>query len=153
LIKEKKMAIRTAKATWNGTLKEGKGTMALGSGVFEGAFSFNTRMGDEPGTNPEELVGAALAGCFTMALNAGLEKEGFNASGVKTDARVHFGKDDSGFAITKIELTTEADVADIEEAKFQEIAAATKKGCPVSKALTGTEIVLEAKLTKAQAAG
>jgi len=99
------MAIRTAKATWNGTLREGKGTMALGSGAFEGAFSFNTRMGDEPGTNPEELVGAALAGCFTMALNAGLEKEGFNASGVKTDARVHFGKDDNGFAITKIELT------------------------------------------------
>ena len=147
------MAIRTATATWNGTLKEGKGTMALGSGAFEGAFSFNTRMGDEPGTNPEELVGAALAGCFTMALNAGLEKEGFASNGVKTDAKVHFGKDDAGFAITRIELTTEAEVADIDEAKFQEIAAATKKGCPISKALTGTEIVLDAKLVKAQAAG
>ena len=147
------MAIRTAKATWNGTLKEGKGTMALGSGAFEGSFSFNTRMGDEPGTNPEELVGAALAGCFTMALNAGLEKEGFKVAGVKTDAKVHFGKDDSGFAITSIDLTTEAEVTDIDDARFQEIAAATKKGCPVSKALTGTEIILEAKLTKAQAAG
>jgi len=147
------MAIRTAKATWNGTLKEGKGTMALGSGAFEGSFSFNTRMGDEPGTNPEELVGAALAGCFTMALNAGLEKEGFNVAGVKTDAKVHFGKDDSGFAITSIDLTTEAEVTDIDDARFQEIAAATKKGCPVSKALTGTEIILDAKLTKAQAAG
>jgi osmotically inducible protein OsmC len=146
------MAIRTAKATWNGTLKEGKGTMALGSGAFEGSFSFNTRMGDEPGTNPEELIGAALAGCFTMALNAGLEKEGFKANGVKTDAKVHFGKDDSGFAITSIDLTTEAEVADIDDSMFQEIAAATKKGCPVSKALTGTEIVLDAKLIRAQAA-
>jgi lipoyl-dependent peroxiredoxin len=145
------MAERTAKATWNGTLKEGKGTMALGSGAFEGAFSFNTRMGDEPGTNPEELVGAALAGCFTMALNAGLEKEGFKTSGIKTDAKVHFGKDDNGFAITKIDLVTEANVAGIEDAKFQEIAAATKKGCPVSKALTGTEIALDAKLIKSQA--
>ena len=147
------MAIRTANATWSGTLKEGKGTMALGSGAFEGSFSFNTRMGDEPGTNPEELVGAALAGCFTMALNAGLEKEGFKVSGVKTEAKVHFGKDDSGFAITSIDLTTEAEVAEIDDDRFQEIAAATKKGCPVSKALTGTEIVLDAKLTKAQAAG
>ncbi|MEP7074388.1 MAG: OsmC family peroxiredoxin [Acidobacteriota bacterium] len=147
------MAIRTAKATWEGTLKEGKGTMALGSGAFEGTFSFNTRMGDEPGTNPEELVGAALAGCFTMALNAGLEKEGFKVNGVKTDAKVHFGKDDNGFAITSIDLSTEADVADIDEAKFQEIAKATEKGCPVSKALAATKINLEAKLTKAQAAG
>ena len=88
-----------------------------------------------------------------MALNAGLEKEGFAANGVKTDAKVHFGKDDAGFAITRIELTTEAEVADIDEAKFQEIAKATEKGCPVSRALTGTEIVLDAKLIKAQAAG
>lgn len=146
------MAIRTAKATWNGTLKEGKGTMALGSGAFEGSFSFNTRMGDEPGTNPEELVGAALAGCFTMALNAGLEAAGFKANGVKTDAKVHFGKDDSGFAITSIELATEADVSEIDDAKFQEIAVATKKGCPISKALTGTQIILDAKLVKSQAA-
>ena len=146
------MAIRTAKASWNGTLKEGKGTMALGSGAFEGSFSFNTRMGDEPGTNPEELIGAALAGCFTMALNAGLEGAGFKPNGVKTGAKVHFGKDDSGFAITSIELATEAAVPDIDEARFQEIAAATKKGCPVSKALSGTEIVLDAKLVKSQAA-
>lgn len=147
------MAIRTAKATWNGTLKEGKGTMALGSGAFEGSFSFNTRMGDEPGTNPEELVGAALAGCFTMALNAGLEKEGFKTGGIKTDAKVHFGKDDSGFAITRIELFTEAEVADIDDPKFQEIVKATEKGCPVSKALAATEIAVEAKLIRVQAAG
>ncbi|MFN0140641.1 MAG: OsmC family peroxiredoxin [Pyrinomonadaceae bacterium] len=144
------MATRSAKATWNGTLKEGKGTMALGSGAFEGAFSFDTRMGDEPGTNPEELIGAALAGCFTMALNAGLEKEGFAANGVKTAATVHFGKDDKGFAISQIDLACEADVPNIDEAKFNQIAESTKTGCPVSRALTGTKIVLDAKLTKAQ---
>ena len=146
------MAIRTAKATWNGTLREGKGTMALGSGAFEGSFSFNTRMGDEPGTNPEELVGAALAGCFTMALNAGLEKEGFKVNGVRTEAKVHFGKDDVGFAITSIDLTTEAEVAGIGEAKFQEIAEAAEKGCPVSRALAGTKIVLDARLITSRAA-
>lgn len=146
------MAVRNAKASWRGGLTDGKGTMALGSGAFEGAFSFNTRMGDEPGTNPEELIGAALAGCYTMALNATLEKEGHKANSVNTDAKVHFGKDDAGFAITKIELETVADVNDLEEAKFQEIAQQVKKTCPVSKALTGTEIVLNAKLAKSQAA-
>ncbi|CAN5457544.1 MAG: OsmC family peroxiredoxin [Acidobacteriota bacterium] len=147
------MSIRNAKATWNGTLKEGKGTMALGSGAFEGPFSFNTRMGDEPGTNPEELIGAALAGCFTMALNAGLEKEGFKTNGIKTDAKVNFGKDGEGFAITKVDLETEADVEGIEDGEFQQIAEKTKSSCPVSKALAGTEIVLNATLVKSQAAG
>lgn len=147
------MAVRNAKASWQGGLQDGKGTMALGSGAFEGEFSFNTRMGDEPGTNPEELIGAALAGCYTMALNATLEKEGNKPNGIKTEAKVHFGKDDAGFAISKIELQTEADVDGIEDAKFQEIAENVKKSCPVSKALTGTEIVLDAKLAKAQAAG
>ena len=146
------MALRTAKATWNGTLKEGKGSMELGSGAFEGAFSFDTRMGDAAGTNPEELIGAALAGCYTMALNATLEKEGFASNGVKTDAKVHFGKDDKGFAITQIDLETVADVPNIDEAKFAEIAENTKNGCPVSRALTGTKIVLDAKLVKSQAA-
>ena len=147
------MAVRNAKATWTGTLKEGRGTMALGSGAFEGPFSFNTRMGDDPGTNPEELIGAALAGCFTMALNAGLEKEGFKTNGIETDARVNFGKDDAGFSITKIELKTEARVDGIEESEFQQIAEKTKSSCPVSKALTGTEIVLDATLIRSQAAG
>lgn len=146
------MAVRNAKASWQGGLKEGKGTMALGSGAFEGSFSFNSRMGDEPGTNPEELIGAALAGCYTMALNATLEKEGNKPNGIKTAAKVHFGKDGEGFAITKIELQTDADVDGIEERKFQEIAEQVKKSCPVSKALTGTEIVLDAKLTKTREA-
>lgn len=147
------MAERSAKASWKGTLKDGKGTMSLGSGSFDGAFSFGTRMGDEPGTNPEELVGAALAGCFTMALNATLEKQGFKADGVNTDAKVHFGKDGEGFAISRIDLHTEADVPGIEENKFRVIAEEVKETCPVSKALTGTEIVLDAKLVKSQAAG
>ncbi|MDQ3799226.1 MAG: OsmC family protein [Acidobacteriota bacterium] len=147
------MAVRNAKASWEGGLTDGKGTMALGSGAFEGSFSFNTRMGDEPGTNPEELIGAALAGCYTMALNATLEKEGNKPNSVRTEARVHFGKDGEGFAITRIDLQTEADIDGIEEAKFSEIAEQVKKQCPVSKALTGTEITLDAKLTKAQAAG
>ena len=140
------MAERSAKATWKGTLLEGEGTMALGSGAFEGKFSFGSRMGEEPGTNPEELIGAALAGCYTMALNATLEKEGFKAGGIDTAAKVHFGKDDDGFTIRKIDLHSEADVEGIGDDKFREIAAKVKKVCPVSKALTGTEIVLEAKL-------
>jgi lipoyl-dependent peroxiredoxin len=142
------MAIRTAKASWQGGLTDGQGTMALGSGAFEGAFSFNTRMGDEPGTNPEELIGAALAGCYTMALNATLEKEGYKPNSVHTDAKVHFGKDDAGFAITAIDLETRADIDGIEDAKFQELAEKTKASCPVSKALTGTKINLDARLAK-----
>lgn len=140
------MAERSAKATWKGTLLEGEGTMALGSGAFEGKFSFGSRMGEEPGTNPEELIGAALAGCYTMALNATLEKEGFKVNGIDTGARVHFGKDDDGFTIRKIDLRSEADVEGIDDGRFQEIAAKVKKVCPVSKALAGTEIVLEASL-------
>jgi lipoyl-dependent peroxiredoxin len=140
------MAERSAKATWKGTLQEGEGTMALGSGAFEGKFSFGSRMGEDPGTNPEELVGAALAGCYTMALNATLEKEGFKVGGVETAAKVHFGKDDAGFTIRKIDLNTRANVEGIDDEKFQEIAAKVKTTCPVSKALTGTEIVLDAAL-------
>jgi lipoyl-dependent peroxiredoxin len=140
------MAERSAKASWKGTLLEGEGTMALGSGAFEGKFSFGSRMGEDPGTNPEELIGAALAGCYTMALNATLGKEGYKTNGINTAAKVHFGKDDDGFTIRKIDLHAEANVEGIENDKFQEIAGNVKKTCPVSKALTGTEIVLEARL-------
>lgn len=147
------MAERKATAEWNGSLKEGEGKMALGSGLFEGKFSFGTRMGEEPGTNPEELIGASLAGCFAMALNATLEKEGTPATNVKTQAIVHLGKDDSGFVIARIDLSTTAVVPDIEEARFQEIAEAAKQGCPISRALAATKIVLDAKLEKSQAAG
>jgi lipoyl-dependent peroxiredoxin len=143
------MAIRKASASWNGGLMDGQGRMALGSGAFEGAFSFNTRMGDAPGTNPEELIGAALAGCYTMALNATLEKQGHKPSGINTTAAVHFGKGDKGFAITRIDLATEANVAGIDDAEFQQVAAQVKNECPVSKALAGTDIQLTARLNKA----
>src|SRR5687768_14549497 len=104
------MADRKANATWNGGLKDGKGTIALGSGLFEGAFSFGTRMGDEPGTNPEELLGASLAGCYAMALNATLERGETPAQSVKVEANVHLGKDESGFAIRGIDLNVVAEV-------------------------------------------
>jgi osmotically inducible protein OsmC len=142
------MAERSAKAEWTGSLMEGKGKMALGSGMFEGAFSFNTRMGDEPGTNPEELLGASLAGCYTMALNATLEKSGKPATNVRTDAKVHFGKDDSGFAIKQIDLDTTAAVDGIEEDEFLRIAEDVKKTCPISKALAAVTINLRANLAK-----
>lgn len=142
------MAKRNARANWQGGLIDGKGKMALGSGAFEGAFSFNTRMGDEPGTNPEELIGAALAGCYTMALSATLEKEGFKAAEIHTEAKVDFGKDDAGFAIKFIDLETKAEVEGIEEEQFQQIAAKVKETCPVSKALAATTINLTASLVK-----
>lgn len=145
------MAVRNAKATWKGGLMDGKGTMALGSGAFEGAFSFNTRMGDEPGTNPEELIGAALAGCYTMALNATLEKEGKKPNSVQTEAKVHFGKDDAGFAITGIDLETKADIDGIDENEFRQIAEKVKETCPVSKALKAVPIGLQASLAKSLA--
>ena len=147
------MAERTATAEWNGSLTEGAGKVALGSGLFEGAFSFATRMGDEPGTNPEELLGASLAGCYAMALNATLEKEGKPAKSVRTEAKVFLGKDDSGFKINRIDLFADAEVAGIEDAEFQAIAEKVSKGCPISRALAATEINLTATLTKAQTAG
>jgi len=140
------MPKRNASATWNGTLKGGSGTMRLGSGAFEGDFSFGTRFQEEPGTNPEELVGAALAGCFSMALSSSLEKEGFVPISVVTDSVTTVEDLGDGMALTSIGLKTEARVKEISDADFQRIATATKSGCPVSKALTGAEITLSAKL-------
>lgn len=142
------MAERKATADWNGGLKDGGGSMKLGSGAFEGKFSFQTRMEDEPGTNPEELIAAALAGCYSMALTASLEKEGFTARSIHSQANVHFGKDDSGFAIRSIDLDTKAEVEGVSEGDFQRVAEATKKGCPVSKALASVPINLTANLVK-----
>lgn len=140
------MADRKANASWKGSLMEGQGTVALGSGLFEGNFSFGTRMGEEPGTNPEELLGASLAGCYTMALNATLEKSGTPASSVKSEAVVHLGKDDSGFVIKGIDLSVEAAVEGLDDAAFQTIAENVSKACPISKALAATNITLHAKL-------
>jgi len=140
------MARRTGSAVWEGTLKEGRGTMKLGSGAFEGPFSFLSRFESGKGTNPEELIGAAEAGCFSMALALNLEKAGHPAKRVNTTATVKLEPDAGGFKITSIDLKTEADVPGMDEAKFREQAELTKKSCPVSVALAGTQINLDAKL-------
>jgi len=140
------MSERTATAEWNGSLMDGEGKVALGSGMFEGAFSFATRMGDEPGTNPEELLGASLAGCYAMALNATLEKKGTPAKSVKTEAKVFLGKDESGFKINRIDLEAVADVPGITSEDFAAIAEEVKGGCPISRALAATNITLKATL-------
>ena len=140
------MAVRNAEAEWSGGLMGGKGHMKLGSGAFDGPFSFKTRMEEGVGTNPEELIAAAHAGCFSMQFSAMLEHAGFPPDNVHTTAKVHLNPDGGGFSITKIELTTEGTVPGIDAAKFQELAAGAKASCPVSKALAGTEILLDAKL-------
>jgi osmotically inducible protein OsmC len=140
------MAKRTASAVWEGTLREGKGKMKLGSGAFEGAYSFASRFEEGTGTNPEELIGAAHAGCFSMALAAGLTKAGFSPKRINTTASVSLEKVGEGFKITKIELHTEAEIPGIDEGAFLAQAETAKKNCPVSQALAGTEITLSAKL-------
>lgn len=129
------MAIRKATARWDGTLREGTGRTQGESGAFDVPFSFKTRFGDEPGTNPEELLGAAHAGCYSMALSGGLGNAGFTANYINTVAHVTIGPVDGRPTVSKIELVVEASVPDIEDAQFQEIAAATKEGCPISRAL------------------
>ncbi|HET6250430.1 MAG TPA: OsmC family protein [Tepidisphaeraceae bacterium] len=142
------MPVRNADATWTGDLKGGKGTVKLGSGAYEGQYSFSSRFESGTGTNPEELIAAAHAGCYSMALSAGLGKAGFTPTKVHTTAKVSLDKVGEGFKITKITLVSEATVPGIDDGKFQEIAKATKAGCPVSQALSATPIELEAKLVK-----
>jgi osmotically inducible protein OsmC len=140
------MPIRTAEAEWKGNLRQGNGTMKLGSGAYEGAFSFGTRFEENPGSNPEELVGAAFAGCFSMALSADIERAGFQPTRAHTSARVHLERGESGFSITRIELNTEAEVPGLDDAKFQEIAEGTRKNCPIAKSLAVPDVQLTAKL-------
>ena len=140
------MPKRTAEAQWEGSLQDGKGTMRFGSGAFEGQYSFASRFEEGSGTNPEELIGAAHAGCFSMALSAGLGRAGFTADRVHTTASVSLEKGDSGFRINRIDLVTEASVPGIDEATFQEQAETAKANCPVSQALAGTQITLKATL-------
>jgi osmotically inducible protein OsmC len=142
------MITRKSSAVWEGTLKGGNGKMKLGSGAFEGQYSFGSRFEKGTGTNPEELIGAAEAGCYSMALSANLEKAGHPAKRISTTASVNLDRGESGFKITSIELNTEADVPGMDEAKFQEQAELTKKTCPISVALSATEIKLTAKLLK-----
>jgi osmotically inducible protein OsmC len=140
------MAVRTSEAEWKGNLVDGKGTMKLGSGAYEVAYSFQSRFEEGTGTNPEELIAAAHAGCFSMALSAGLSAAGFEPKRVHTNASVRLEKVGDGFAITRIHLVTEAEIPGIDDATFQQQAEGAKKGCPVSKALAGPEITLDAKL-------
>jgi lipoyl-dependent peroxiredoxin len=140
------MPTRTASATWNGNLKEGNGNFKGSSGTLQGNYSFGTRFEEQKGTNPEELIGAAHAACFSMALAAGLGKNGLNPQRVSTTAAVTIEKVGEGFKITKIKLTSEASVPGADPKKFQEIANATKTGCPVSGALSAVPIELDAKL-------
>ena len=140
------MSERKGSAIWEGTLKEGNGRMKLGKDGYEGPFSFQSRFESGEGTNPEELIGAALAGCFSMALSSNLTKANHPPKRIDTTAVVKLEMVDGAPKITTIELSTEASVPGIEDKEFQEQAEATKKGCPVSKALTGTEIKLAAKL-------
>ena len=120
--------------------------MKVGSGAYEGAYSFVSRFEHGAGTNPEELIAAAHAGCFSMALSAGLTRAGFTPTRVHTKATVHLEQVEGGFGITRIELNTEAEVPGIDNNAFQEQAEAAKKGCPVSKALAGPQITLQARL-------
>lgn len=141
------MAIRTAEALWEGSLKEGKGNFKVESGVLDSPFTWGTRFGEDAGANPEEIIGAAHAGCFSMFMSALLTGAGHPPTRIHTTAKVHLGKDDIGPAITKIELHSEAVVPDIDEKTFSEIAQKSKQNCPVSKALAGVgEITLSAKL-------
>jgi osmotically inducible protein OsmC len=120
--------------------------MRLGGGAFEGQYSFSSRFEEGAGTNPEELIAAAHAGCFSMALSAGLERAGHSPNSVETEAKVHLSPSDGGFKISRIDLVTTADVPGIEEDAFQQAAQAAKEGCPVSKALSAVEITLAASL-------
>ncbi len=140
------MPVRTAEAVWQRSLQDGSGTMRLGSGAFEGSYSFKSRMEDEPGTNPEELIGAAQAGCFSMAFANGLSQAGHMPQEIRTIASVHFDKTEQGWGITRIDLATEGNVPGVDEGTFKRLAEEAKKTCPVSKALAATPITLQAKL-------
>lgn len=140
------MPTRKAHARWEGSVKEGKGTVDFGNGLFEGPYSFGSRFEDGRGTNPEELLGAAHAACFAMALSLVLGQAGFKPDYVDAAAHVTVKSQDGGFKITKSHLVCEAQVPGIDSAIFMQHAEEAKAGCPVSRALAGTEITLNAKL-------
>ena len=139
------MAGRNAKAVWKGTLKEGAGTMSFGSGAFEGKYSFASRFEEGTGTNPEELIGAAHAGCFSMALSLMLGNEGLTAEKIETHAEVTLDKVGEGFEITASHLNVVAKIPGADQAKFESIANKAKEGCPVSKLLKA-KITMNARL-------
>jgi osmotically inducible protein OsmC len=141
------MAIRNASARWTGTLTEGTGVLRTGKGGYEGAYSFSSRFEEGEGTNPEELIGAAHAGCFSMFLSKVLTDAGHPPVSVETSARVHLEKTDAGQTVTRIELSTVGDVPGVDAAEFDKHAEVAKEGCPISRLLApGTEITLAARL-------
>lgn len=141
------MPIRKAEAEWKGNLAEGNGRLKVGSGAIDVPYSFKSRFEEgQSATNPEELIGAAHAGCFTMALTAQLSRQRITPTRIHTEAKVHLEKVGEAFTITQIELATEADIPGIDDATFQKYAQDAKQNCPVSKALAGTEIHLTARL-------
>jgi len=138
---------RSSEAKWEGSIKDGNGNVRLGSGAFDGAYSFNSRFGDDTvATNPEELIAAAHAGCYTMALSGFLGRAGYEPSKIETKATVHLEKEGDGFVIPKIDLVTVASVPNIADEEFQQIAKTAKEKCPVSQVLAGAEISLDATL-------
>jgi osmotically inducible protein OsmC len=126
---------RKADARWEGSLQDGNGTMRMASGSYEGPYTFKSRFEEGEGTNPEKLIAAAHAGCFSMALSGDLGRAGYEPESVETTATVHIDKVENGFRISRIVLESEARVPGIEDAEFQEVAEGAKKGCPVSQAL------------------
>lgn len=138
------MSVRTAKAQWNGTLKAGKGTMNFSN--YSGPYTFVSRFEEGEGTNPEELIGAAHAGCFSMFLSALIDGEKLESEYVKTTAKVHLESDETGPVISKIELDTEVKCDGLSQSKFEELSAAAKEKCPVSRLYSSAEITLNAKL-------
>ncbi len=140
------MPERASTAVWEGDIQGGKGTMTIGSGAWVGPYSFKSRFEDGAGTNPEELIAAAHAGCYSMALSGALTRAGSPPTRIETKANVDLRKEETGFRISNIQLTTTASVPGIDAAKFKEIAEQAKQNCPVSKVLSGAEISLDAKL-------
>ena len=140
------MPVRKADAQWEGPLQSGKGQMRFGSGAYEGQYSFDSRFAEGTGTNPEELIAAAHAGCFSMALSGALGRAGHDPERITTTAKVHLEKGDAGFRIPRIELETEAVVPGMDDAAFQQVADDAKRNCPVSVVLAGADITLKATL-------
>ena len=140
------MPVRTADAEWKGNLQQGSGKVRTQTGSYDGAYSFGSRFEEAKGSNPEELIAAAHAGCFSMALSGQLAKAGHEPESIKTTAKVNLEKGAEGFSITRIDLVTRARVPGVDEATFREKAEAAKKGCPVSRALQAVEITLDARL-------
>ena len=140
------MPTRSSTAQWSGNLAGGNGSMSLGSGAFEGSYSYSSRFESGEGTNPEDLIAAVHAGSFLMALANHLSQDGHEPDSVSTTAEVHLDKDDGGFSITRSDLTTEVKVEDMSDDEFQKHAEEAKEVCPVSRALGAIEIGLEAKL-------